>query len=368
MKYRNNTQLSLSFSTKVLAAGIVLASSALPLQASAAQFSGIYSFGDSLTDIGNVYNGTSGQIPMSPPYADGRFSNGFMWVEYFSQQLGLQPTLFSEIPINPQGVNFAVGGAATGANNALVPSSQTGLLSQVKAFTDFLKSINQPADPNALYTVWAGANDLIYVKPDDYGDIGQTISAAVQNVTNALGWLAGLGVQNLMVFNLPDLGKLPVSQLGGRNPAILTDATQAYNSALATALNGFSQNPNLKIISVDTYSLFNQAITSQASFGLTNVTQPCLDIINNTLCSNPNEYLFWDYSHPTTGVHRVIAGAALAAIPEPSVLLGMLALGILTATGVVKVKKPSSKPSNHILPRLNNQSTHVELRPTIYHH
>ncbi|MBD2662911.1 lipolytic enzyme [Richelia sinica FACHB-800] len=363
MKNRNTTQVSLSFPTKVLAAGVVLASSFLPLSASAAQFSGIYSFGDSLTDTGNVYNGTFGQIPQSPPYADGRFSNGFIWVEYLSQQLGLQPTLFSEIPINPQGVNFAVGGAATGPNNALVPSSQTGLLSQVWAFANF----NPQADPNALYTVWAGANDLIYVKPQDYGDINQTISTAVQNLTSALGFLGGLGAKNLMVFNLPDLGKLPVAQLGNRNPAVLSAATQAYNSALATALNGFSQNPGLNIISVDTYSLFNQAIASPASFGLTNVTDPCLDTINQTLCSNPNEYLFWDYSHPATGVHRVIAGAALAAIPEPSVLLGMFALGILTTTGVVKRKKPSSKVSNHLASRLKHQSTHVELRPTIYH-
>src|SRR5580693_7183057 len=44
-------------------------------------FTALVTFGDSYTDTGNA--------PSSPPdYYDGRFSNGPLWVEYLSQQLG----------------------------------------------------------------------------------------------------------------------------------------------------------------------------------------------------------------------------------------------------------------------------------------
>ena len=41
-----------------------------------AAFSGLVLFGDSLTDVGNVYHQTFGISPQSPPYFQGRYSNG----------------------------------------------------------------------------------------------------------------------------------------------------------------------------------------------------------------------------------------------------------------------------------------------------
>ncbi|NEP43369.1 MAG: hypothetical protein F6K35_30750, partial [Okeania sp. SIO2H7] len=39
-------------------------------------FSDIYLFGDSFVDIGNAFSLSGGTIPPSPPYFEGRFSNG----------------------------------------------------------------------------------------------------------------------------------------------------------------------------------------------------------------------------------------------------------------------------------------------------
>ncbi|MBV8868652.1 MAG: hypothetical protein JOY65_04445, partial [Acetobacteraceae bacterium] len=36
----------------------------------------LYAFGDSLSDAGNVFTLSLGKIPVSPPYSDGRFTNG----------------------------------------------------------------------------------------------------------------------------------------------------------------------------------------------------------------------------------------------------------------------------------------------------
>ena len=61
-------------------------------------FTALYSFGDSLTD--------TGRTPPSPPssYFNGRYSNGPLWVEYLSAQLGLSYNASN---------NFAVSGSTT---------------------------------------------------------------------------------------------------------------------------------------------------------------------------------------------------------------------------------------------------------------
>ena len=48
--------------------------------AHAANFSAEYVFGDSLSDVGNVYLGSGGSEPASP-YVGGQFSNGPVWVQ-----------------------------------------------------------------------------------------------------------------------------------------------------------------------------------------------------------------------------------------------------------------------------------------------
>src|SRR4051794_6489859 len=65
---------------------------------------GIVSFGDSLTDTGNLYAAT-GQPPA--PYDMGRFSNGPLWVEYLANQLGVAAPTASLLG----GSNYAWAGA-----------------------------------------------------------------------------------------------------------------------------------------------------------------------------------------------------------------------------------------------------------------
>ena len=49
-------------------------------------------FGDSLSDNGNLYELMRHQLPPSPPYFEGRFSNGPVWIEH------LMASYFSENP------------------------------------------------------------------------------------------------------------------------------------------------------------------------------------------------------------------------------------------------------------------------------
>ncbi|WP_392481158.1 SGNH/GDSL hydrolase family protein [Nostoc sp. C110] len=330
---------------QAVAAGFVLLSFMLPVKASAASFSKFYVFGDSLSDTGNVFAATGGlvapttAIPQDPPYFKGRFSNDQVWVDYLGDQLGLTPSPY--ITLNPsipnQGINFAVGGASSGQGNAVVPNAPLpGVLEQVGLLTQPILQANQKLDPNALYAVWGGANDYVF------GQATNT-TQTVQNLSNAVGLLASSGAKNILVFNLPDLGKIPLAFATGSS-SNLTALTNEHNQELAEELGKFSNNSGLNLISVDVFSLFNQIQANPGKFGFQDVTTPC--VVGNfqtiiSVCSQPNDYLFFDSVHPTTGVHKLVADAALAAIeaksvPEPAINLGILALGAFGAIGVLK--------------------------------
>jgi outer membrane lipase/esterase len=93
----------------------------LPLPVSAQSIDGVTTFGDSLSDNGNAFQSTGGTVPPSPPYFNGRFSNGPVWVEGFPAELKL-----------PAGAsnNFAFGGATSGTANT-VNNALPGLTTQL---------------------------------------------------------------------------------------------------------------------------------------------------------------------------------------------------------------------------------------------
>jgi len=339
---------------QLIAAGFVLFSFMLPQKASAGNFSQLYVFGDSVSDSGNVFNATGGMIPASPPNFNGRYSNGPNWVDYLGNELGLQPTLVTNLntTIPTQGINFAFGGSGSGLGNVVAPDAPLpGILGQVNLFTQSLMANNQTADPNALYAVWTGGNDLLFTDPTDS-------TTPVNNINQALNTLVAVGVRNLLVLNLPDLAQVPRVRTGNIDPAIYTQSTIEYNAGLEATINVLSQNPNLNVIPVDAKGLFNRFVTTPSEFGFANATDFCLDIsTNNIICQgDSNTFVFWDELHPSTTTHRLIADTALVAIrgqqvPEPSASLGLLTLGAVVAFARLKrqQKKLGFTPTNQVL-------------------
>jgi len=295
-----------------LAAIAVLAGLPKPTHASIPQFEQIYVFGDSLSDTGNVFKATEGMIPPSPPYGQGRFSNGPVWVEYLASQLGAKP----------QTTNFAFGGATTGVaktSNLDGTLQIPGLLSQIEDFT----AAHSNANPSALYVVWAGANDYL----------GDATSPAVplDNLSKAVRTLAAAGARNILIVNLPDLGKLPATR-NRSSASTLTRLTQAHNSGLLKILDKLNQSlgPEVNLTLLDVNALFNQAIAEPGRLGFTNATAPCLD--SSVVCDTPDKFLFWDGLHPTTAAHQTLGTLALdalipASIAEPLVECSVLAFG-----------------------------------------
>lgn len=272
-------------------------------------FSTVYAFGDSLSDAGNVYYLTHGMEPTGP-YNGGRFSNGAVWVQDLAQNLGI-PALKDSLQ---GGTDYAYGGAETGANPQHT-ASPTDLPSQLAQF-----ELNTPTpSPNALYTVWAGSNDMIGLADSNLTPAQQQAGAqqAANNEISVINGLIAHGAKNLVVLDVPDLSKTP-SGLAAPNTAPTKAAlAQAFNADLGAGLQGIMATGAAKIDYIDTFGLLDGAIANPAAYGFTNPTQPLwtggyTDPNSGTLqAAGPAAagYVFFDGLHPTAQTHALLASS-----------------------------------------------------------
>ena len=318
---------------------LLLACFGIPFASSAAQYSGLYVIGDSLSDQGNLFaatgslSGGSIAAPDSAHYFNGRFSNGPVYTDYLAQALSL-PLAPSELG----GTNFAFGGARTTYNIAEsgvggpfpAGAAPWSLNAEVQAFHS--RSIS---NPTGLYIVFSGSNDI--------GDILQfrqnpavVLPTLLNGILGAINEFKLAGAQTVVVPNVPDLGLTPAfSALGppAVNPASILSSQ--FNQSLAAALNSVV---GVNIVQFQTDHFLRDLYNNPGSFGFSDVVTPCYSgfVAPNptaTECGNPNEHLFWDLVHPTTDVHQILARsifAAVTAVPEPRTYPMMLAgLGLL---------------------------------------
>jgi phospholipase/lecithinase/hemolysin len=330
----------------------------LPFAALATPYNEIFIFGDSLSDQGNVAMLTGGDIP-GTDYFNGRFSNGPVYADMLGQRLGLPVTPLAFPILSPPypawspgyGNNFAYGGARTDRHRTGLP---LGLNSQVSAFANGVGT----ADGDALYIVFAGANDIqdaigvsndnpveaAAAMADPSGAIARAENAAL-NVANAISDLAATGALSFLVPNIPNWALVPaVTELELNHPSNLAglgsfamDVTLAFNDQLADQLSILAaDNPTIDIMAFDLFDLFQDMVNDPALYGFTDVSTSCYDGDDlafsggGTACANPGEFLFWDRIHPTTATHAIFTDKIASAIPEPAsiflVLLGLSGL------------------------------------------
>lgn len=312
-------------------------------------FSKLYVFGDSLSDPGNVFNATQfiqpfqelfgldiPVIPPSPPYFEGRFTNGLTWAGNLAADLDLNLTpstelsvLSPDLPIaspvtitddtltvspffngatTTQSVNFAFGGAQLGEVGAgEFGDAIPGVSTQVEFFIDDHQQANQFADPDALYVIWGGANDYQTVADAQPESVVDDLATAVED-------LYEIGARNFLIADLPDLGKTPRA-LSDDAPVVsetLTNITNQHNSLLSEAIANLDDSlADINLIPLEVNQLFEDILANPSDFGITNTSEPFLN--PDTLApadDNPDEYIFWDLIHPTATVHEAVGDLA----------------------------------------------------------
>ena len=243
-------------------------------------YSQIFVFGDSLSDSGNSFALTLGAIPPEPPYFAGRFSNGLVPVEYLSEDLGLTLNPYYDDGL---GNNFAVGGATTGTGNTnnddiapfLPGVTLPGVSGQINDYASSLEDGH--ADPDALHIVWAGANDYLdYLADVVPADPAVLLEAGIDNTVNNVTSLTDLEAENIVVPNLPSLGRLPFSREFEDEATALTIA---YNGGLSLALGNLSlsEYSETEVIEVDLFTANENIVANPEQFGLNNVSDPLLE-------------------------------------------------------------------------------------------
>lgn len=322
-------------------AGLVMALTGAVAEAS--PYSAMYVFGDSLSDVGNDYAVSGGFIPTGAYYTDGsttgRFSNGSNYIDYMAGFMGLTVT-----PSVTGGTDYAYGGARVNSiTPALVPLGGLSFNQQVASYM----ATPGGADPNALYVVWIGANNMAdaftaVAMGASTSVVGAQITTSMNAIGSAIGALASKGAQHFLVLNLPDMSLTPVIRYAGSPllSALAQTASMGFNGALAGMLGG-APFSGLDITLFDTFAAQTEITNNPAAFGFTDVSHACFTGDPDgaprpgwgpvTECANPNDYMYFDYMHPSSALQNALALMAYdaLAVPEPaslSLLLGSLGM------------------------------------------
>ena len=302
-------------------------------QQPAPTFSQIVLFGDSLSDTGNVRdrtNSRSGGLVDYPShifnYSNGRFTNDSetdpssttyagVWHEQLARTfLDLQPAGYSL----GGGTNYAFGGATTnnGTHEEVAISTPFGDITITvddmgKQMDDYLAA--NTGDPNALYLVWGGGNDL----RNDHSAANVTATAA--RTTALVSRLANAGAQYIMVPNVPPLGDIPRYLSDPATSASLNAASANYRQELNADLDSLLGSLALQGITPTVYRLdvwtnIIRIFSDGARYGFTNTSGSA----QGNSSADPDQFTFWDDVHPTTAGHYQIAKGAYDTLTIPT--------------------------------------------------
>ncbi|KAG0277453.1 hypothetical protein BGZ96_002855 [Linnemannia gamsii] len=282
-------------------------------------FDNLLVFGDSYSDVGNVYKLSKGAWPLKA-YDHGRFTNGPVWTEHVARNKHLKLK------------NYAYGGATTdskfvqgysgAASDLLVP----GFIQQIDQLYSS-KPIPKKDLASSLFVVDFQGNDYFF-------DPTASPVAVVQNIENGIKKLVKLGAQNILVVENFDYGIIPYFNGNATIAGAFTQAAMAQLVAykdleqrLAKEYgrpsdskhpfrgvchnNSKDKKPKVTIGYYKLNNLLNHIRQPKVSkhLGITDIVLGCVSNDYKTVCKDAGKHLFWDAFHPTAKVHKVLGDA-----------------------------------------------------------
>ncbi len=297
-------------------------------------YTGFFVFGDSLVDAGNAlklaeFYGdlTFSDLPDGAPsesrgYFDGRFSDGYTFADLLSNKtigvatkpifpyyyedpwIGLKINPFASDP-SGNNLNFAYGGAQIRQGDEVVPD----LDGQTDAFR---AAVDGEADSGALYLITIGGNDVRSLVPSgsasaSYADAFDKLQRAANEFHQEVQSLIDIGVTNIIVTGVPNVGMIPKYDLDGDKTLTGDEATRSQTATQYSALlDGMLQariaqlqaaNGGVSITHVSLTAATDESLASlEALYG--RPIDPLRD----------QELLFVDEIHPNAQAHALLAG------------------------------------------------------------
>lgn len=245
-------------------------------------------FGDGNSDTGNVYNLTNHQWPFVPPYYQGRFSNGPIWIDYLNISTVFNYAYADAMIDND---NFITG--FTGPNRTIVP----GIREQITTYLT-MQNIGTTDLSKVLYIIWSNGNEYFVNSSISPGIVVHTLLSAINE-------LLIIGITQILLFNLPPLEFYPHINRNGNFNSLVTEHND-YLSSNITAIRLLYPNIWIKIFDFHSF-MTNLLLPSNTTL---NRMDSCWTSINFTLvspCSNPDEYIFIDQFYLTNSIHRKLA-------------------------------------------------------------
>ncbi|WP_135442564.1 SGNH/GDSL hydrolase family protein [Vibrio tasmaniensis] len=262
----------------------------------------IVTFGDSLSDTGNLFNGSQWVFPNANSWFLGHFSNGLVWTEYLAKA--------KDVPL----YNWAVGGAA-GTNQYV---ALTGVYDQVTSYLTYMKIAKNYRPENSLFTLEFGLNDFM--------NYNREVANVKADFSSALIRLTESGANNILLFTLPDATKAPQFKYSTEQEIIkVRGKILEFNQFIKTQAK-YYQSMGKNVVLFDANALFASITDNPEQHGFRNASDACLNInrssaadylkshslTNDCAAYGSDSYVFWGVTHPTTATHKYIADHILA--------------------------------------------------------
>ena len=289
--------------------------------ASAQSFSNVVVFGDSLSDSGNA--AAASGLPL-PPGTSFTTNPDPVWAEIVAGAFGAsgQNSLAG-------GPNYAFGGACM---NPATPCDFDDAPTVTEQIGLHLAARGGRLDPNALYTIWGGLNDIAdSLQNDQPNALGHVLAAADVNAAQ-IRLLREAGARHVVVFNMPDASLAPFAVAKGpAAQAGLSALVAEYNKKLYAGIRESEQG----VVPINIHAALTALAANPGRYGLTNVTGtacgapdagsalsiqcgPAGSPFPVTYAPGANEtYLFADRSHPSGAVHAMLASLVTSTLAAP---------------------------------------------------
>ena len=247
-------------------------------------------FGDGHSDTGNVYNLTQQQWPLVPPYYQGRFCNGPIWVDYLNV-----PNIYNYAYGDALIDNYDLITGFTGPDQIAVP----GIREQIAIYLT-IHNIATSDLSDQLHIIWSSGKEY-------FVHSGISVDIVVDHILSAVQELLTVGIRQFLLVNLPPLQFYP----GMNEDVNLTALVIKHNDYLLSNVTMIRMlYPQVSIEIFDLHSFIINLLLSNDSKKNLNPLKCCWTLLNYSIdssCSNPDQYLFLDQFHFTSTIHRQIA-------------------------------------------------------------